>query len=405
MSSDVLIRCEKVGKTFCRDLKKSLWYGVKDCAADLFGRRSTTASTELRAGEFWANKDVSFEVKRGECLGLIGRNGAGKTTLLKMLTGLIKPDFGVIELHGRVCALIALGAGFNPILTGRENVFVNGSVLGLSKSQITNLMDDIVDFAELSEFIDTPVRNYSSGMQVRLAFAVATATTPEVLLLDEVLAVGDASFRHKCYSRINKCIQNSAVVIVSHAMEQIANVASKVALMSHGRCDLYHNVAEGIAAYNQQNEEASGAINHDDQEFAIYPPIKSLTAEVETETIEYGASIVWHVTIDSEDSVGNCRIWIDATNAADQTVMCFDSTRQGLNCEVNKGKTHFHITIAPLLLHEGDYRWSIYVNKIGAIEQLVWGYRIGEFQVVGSHVANWGIPYLPHSSAFDCCTP
>jgi ABC-type polysaccharide/polyol phosphate transport system ATPase subunit len=160
------------------------------------------SSSGLRAGEFFAVKDVSFELRRGECLGLIGHNGAGKTTLLKMLNGLIKPDAGSITMRGRVGALIALGAGFNPILTGRENIYINGSVLGLSKKEIDAKIDEIIDFADVREAIDMPVQNYSSGMNVRLGFAVATTLEPDILIVDEVLAVGDAEFQKKCLGKM-----------------------------------------------------------------------------------------------------------------------------------------------------------------------------------------------------------
>jgi len=189
--SEILISVDNVSKKFCRSLKKSLWYGVKDIGAELFGRSAT--HEHLRESEFWANREISFELRRGECLGLIGRNGAGKTTLLRMLNGLIKPDNGRIEMRGRVGALIALGAGFNPILSGRENIYVNASVLGLNRHEIDMKMDEIIEFAEIGEFIDMPVQNYSSGMAVRLGFAVATALEPDILILDEVLAVGDAA--------------------------------------------------------------------------------------------------------------------------------------------------------------------------------------------------------------------
>src|SRR5215468_4632332 len=162
--SDVLIKVDHVQKKFCRSLKKSLWYGVQDICSEFVPLgTSKSRNNELRAGEFLAVDDTSFAVRRGECLGLIGHNGAGKTTLLKMLNGLIKPDKGRIEMRGRVGALIALGAGFNPILTGRENIYINGSVLGLSKKEIDAKIDEIIDFAEIGEFIDAPVQAYSSG--------------------------------------------------------------------------------------------------------------------------------------------------------------------------------------------------------------------------------------------------
>src|SRR5688572_2013798 len=214
MSAEVLVRVEGVSKKYCRDLKRSLWYGLKDTAADLVGRSS---SDGLRPDEFWAVDGVSLELARGECLGLIGRNGAGKTTLLKMLNGLMKPDTGRIEMRGRVGALIALGAGFSPILTGRENVYVNGAVLGLSKREIDEKFDEIVDFAEIGDFIDAPVQSYSSGMQVRLGFAVASHINPDILLVDEVLAVGDAGFKIRCYNKMFEIRDRTAIIFVSHS--------------------------------------------------------------------------------------------------------------------------------------------------------------------------------------------
>lgn len=232
--SETLIKVEGLSKKFCRSLKKSLWYGMQDLGNEIIGRQHG-GNGELRPDEFWAVNNVSFELKRGECLGLIGHNGAGKTTLLRMLNGLIKPDQGQIEMRGRVAALIALGAGFNPILTGRENIYVNASVLGLKKHEIEEKIDEIIDFADIGNFIDTPVQNYSSGMTVRLGFAVATALKPDVLLLDEVLAVGDAAFRVKCFNRIQGIIQNCAVIFVSHNMPQVTRICNRLLLQNKGR--------------------------------------------------------------------------------------------------------------------------------------------------------------------------
>lgn len=247
--SDLLIRAENVSKKFCRTLRKSLWYGMLDLGSELLGRRSG-GNGELREDEFWAVRDVSFELRRGECLGLIGHNGAGKTTLLRMLNGLIKPDAGRIEIRGRVGALIALGAGFNPVLTGRENIYINASILGLSADEIKERIDDIIDFAELREFIDSPVQSYSSGMQVRLGFAVATALEPDILLLDEVLAVGDAGFRGKCYNRISNMAKNSAIIFVSHSMSSISRLAKDVIVLNNGRVSCYGRKDRAISEYN-----------------------------------------------------------------------------------------------------------------------------------------------------------
>ncbi len=231
-NDDVLVKVEGVSKKFCRSLKRSLWYGVQDVGNELLGRKG--GHDELRKNEFWAVNDVSFELKRGECLGLIGPNGAGKSTLLKMLNGLVKPDKGRITMRGRVGALIELGAGFNPILTARENIYVNGSVLGFSKAEIDKKFDAIVAFSQIEEFIDTPVQSFSTGMKVRLGFSVAAQMEPDVLIIDEVLSVGDVGFRTKCVNAIFELMENSAVVFVSHNMTDIARISTKILCLDNG---------------------------------------------------------------------------------------------------------------------------------------------------------------------------
>lgn len=231
-SDEVLVKVEGLGKKFCKDLKTSLWYGLKDLVTGMRGNRG---ERQLRPKEFWAVKDVSFELRRGECLGLIGHNGAGKSTLLKVLNGLINPDAGKVTIKGRVGALIELGAGFNPILTGRENIYNNGAVLGFSRQEIDEKLNDIIAFAELEEFIDMPVQNYSSGMKVRLGFAVAAQMEPDVLIIDEVLAVGDMGFVLKCFKTIDRILPNTAVVFVSHNMPMVSRVCSKIILMDKGK--------------------------------------------------------------------------------------------------------------------------------------------------------------------------
>ena len=256
MNNDILIQAEAVSKKFCRNLKRSLWYGVQDIGTELMQRRK---KTDLRKDEFWAVKDLSFELRRGECLGLIGHNGAGKSTLLKMLNGLIKPDAGHITMKGRVGALIELGTGFNPILTGRENIYNNGAVLGFSKKEIDKKFDSIVDFSEISDFIDTPVQNYSSGMKVRLGFAVASQMEPDILLIDEVLAVGDISFILKCFGRMDSLLQNTSIILVSHNIPQIARMCTNLLLMKEGKA-IYNspNVANGINLYYSMLDKPLG---------------------------------------------------------------------------------------------------------------------------------------------------
>lgn len=252
--TETVVQVENVGKRFCRNLRRSLWYAVKDSALDLLG--SGTCSTSLRKDEFWANQGISFELKKGQCLGLIGRNGAGKTTLLKMLNGLIKPDTGRIRLRGRVGALIALGAGFDPVLTGRENIYVNASILGLSRRQIKDIVDDVVAFAEIEEFIDAPVRTYSSGMQVRLGFSVASRLKPDIFLIDEVLAVGDYRFKTKAKRTIQETIhKGTAVAFVSHNLHEVAGVADRCVWLERGRVRECGTTDEVISHYLAQQDQ------------------------------------------------------------------------------------------------------------------------------------------------------
>lgn len=212
----------------------------------------TSKEPGVDENELWALKDVDFAVQRGEALGIIGPNGAGKTTALKLLAGVTRPTSGTIEVSGKLSALIELGAGFHPDLTGRENVYLNGAILGLSKREIDVLFDEIVDFAGLERFIDTPVKRYSSGMYVRLGFAVAAHTSPQVLLVDEVLAVGDASFRSKCYDRIRRLRENgTTVILVSHDMTQVKNLADRAVLLVGGRVREQGNVDAVIKAYHE----------------------------------------------------------------------------------------------------------------------------------------------------------
>ncbi|MBE9531297.1 MAG: ABC transporter ATP-binding protein, partial [Proteobacteria bacterium] len=194
---EVVISIKNLSKKFCTHLKRSMAYGIIDLSKNLVGIKPNTE--ELRRDEFWALDNMNFELKRGEVLGLIGLNGCGKTTLLRLLTGIFPPDKGEITIKGRVGALIAVGAGFHPHMTGRENIYLNGTILGMSAKELDACFDDIIEFAEIGDFIEAPVSTYSSGMRVRLGFAIAIHINPDILLIDEVLAVGDLNFSIKCF--------------------------------------------------------------------------------------------------------------------------------------------------------------------------------------------------------------
>ena len=220
-------------------------------AAVLRGRRA-------RYEEFWALKDVAFEVPTGSTFGIIGHNGSGKSTLLKTLTGILVPDKGSVSVNGRVSALLELGAGFHPELSGRENVFLNGAILGLKRREIEKRFDDIVEFAGLEQFIDSPVKNYSSGMFVRLGFAVAANVEPDVLLIDEVLSVGDENFQRKSAEKIEQFRRDGrTIVFVSHGLGQVEQLCETVAWLDHGEIKMIGPAAEVISEYRGDSHEAS----------------------------------------------------------------------------------------------------------------------------------------------------
>ena len=212
------------------------------------------ASEQEGAKEFWALKDVSFDVQPGEVVGIIGRNGAGKSTLLKLLTRITEPSAGEVVMNGRVGSLLEVGTGFHPELTGRENVYMNGAILGMKKQEIEDKFSEIVAFAEIEKFIDTPVKRYSSGMYVRLAFAVAAHLEPEILLVDEVLAVGDAAFQEKCLGKMKNVAEaGRTIFFVSHNMLAIKNLCSRVLLIDQGRLVMDADVSTVVARYLDRN--------------------------------------------------------------------------------------------------------------------------------------------------------
>ena len=251
LSLPLAIEVDSVSKRFCRNLRRAVLYGVRDILSDAFGRWRD--GVRLRQDEFWAVDDVSVAVPQGECLGLIGPNGAGKSTLLKMLNGIIRPDRGRITVRGAVGALIEVGAGFHPLLTGCENTFVNGAILGMSRREIAARLDEIVAFAELERFIDTPVKFYSSGMYVRLGFAVAAHLRPEILLVDEVLAVGDMAFQAKCLQHVSQlCANGCSVILVSHNEESVRRVCRRGVLLDNGRIVCAGDIHACYAEYHRR---------------------------------------------------------------------------------------------------------------------------------------------------------
>jgi lipopolysaccharide transport system ATP-binding protein len=247
--SDIAIRAEGLSKMY-RLGPRERYRTLRDTLSAPFCSRKSGASSKAEAETFWALKDVSFEVKHGEVIGIIGRNGAGKSTLLKILSRITEPTRGEARIHGRIASLLEVGTGFHPELSGRDNIFLNGAILGMKKAEIRRKFDEIVAFAEVDKFIDTPVKHYSSGMYVRLAFAVAAHLEPEILVVDEVLAVGDHQFQTKCLSKMSEVGKaGRTIFFVSHSMSAIQRLCKRVILLVGGQVQSDTDPARAIGEY------------------------------------------------------------------------------------------------------------------------------------------------------------
>ena len=390
MSGDVLIRVEGVSKKFTRSLRQSMRYGITDIARDFVGL--PTSSDGLRPGEFWAVDDLSFGVRRGECLGLIGPNGAGKSTLLKLLNGIIMPDKGHIEVRGRAGALIEIGAGFHPMLTGRENVYVNGTILGLNKRTIDKLFDSIVEFSELKDFIDTPVKFYSSGMYVRLGFAIAAQMDPDVLLIDEVLAVGDVGFRAKCYRFIAEVIGKAAVIFISHSMPAVAKICDRILVVNGGRCVFEGETARGIDRYYHLFAQQETMVLGTGE--AQIEGIRLLNASYqETEVCQYGQPLVISFHVRVSGGYDNFLVSITFASQEAQFVAQCHSAHNCVKLRNDSTPKHIEVTIPKLLLNPGHYTLDILVYDKTNTRQLAWHHSAKRVCVEGDFVGSGPIQW------------
>jgi len=393
MRTNLSLVADRVSKKFGLTLKQSLQYGLKDMARTFLGARVST--DQLRPGEFWAIRDVSFELHRGESLGIMGVNGSGKSTLLRMLNGVYAPDAGHIQIRGRVAALIAAGAGFAPMLSGRENVFINGALLGLSKRQVDALMDEIIAFSELEDFIDLPVRNYSSGMFVRLGFAIAALSRPDVLLMDEVLAVGDLNFQKKCFDCIlNMKKQGTSIILVSHSPGSIWAVCDRGLFMDHGHVVVDGTAEDIVRAYDDQNsrnavesklrlsaahaatarsdyasmEDESvpvpmrGELHSIDEVVCREFRILSQQSGKEVGEIDFQDVVDLELAIDVYQLINNVvvRVVVDASHY--RNILVLDSHEQGLKLEeLMPGRYSFKISLQANNLRPGAYTFNVTV--------------------------------------------
>jgi homopolymeric O-antigen transport system ATP-binding protein len=319
---------------------------------------------------YWALKDVSFEVKRGEVLGIIGRNGAGKSTLLKILSRITEPSEGRVSIKGRVASLLEVGTGFHPELTGRENIYLNGAILGMTQAEIGRKFDEIVDFSGVEKFIDTPVKHYSSGMHVRLAFAVAAQLDPEILLVDEVLAVGDAEFQKKCLGKMSEvATQGRTVLFVSHNMNAVERLCQRVlCLEGGGLSGIYPDVREGILTYlkGQSKDDQVAAVWQQTDGFAkngyFIPHELRVFSGDPREPWRVPFSNRFEVIVDVIGQVlmpdRALNVGIDLYSGEGSLLFCSfkNDSAEDAWIELEPGPIHLQVIIPRRLLNEGTYR-------------------------------------------------
>lgn len=372
--SEVVIRAEGLGKKYqiAHQGERPRYVALRDVLADkllapkrwLASRASKADGSSPGAGarqkseEFWALKDISFEVKRGEALGIIGRNGAGKSTLLKLLSRITEPTEGRARIRGRVASLLEVGTGFHPELTGRENIYLNGSILGMSRVEIRKKFDEIVAFAEIARFLDTPVKRYSSGMYVRLAFSVAAHLEPEILVLDEVLAVGDMAFQRKCIDHMKRLARSGVtILLVSHNLFTVRAMCCRALVLSAGRLQFDGSAAEGVEIYqkNSQMEATSWALEVVGRDLSKWPIILTamefFDAEGQPRTVyDYGERMRVRIHYDLRRPIEFPNFYLSFQRSDNVWCCSFSAARDGATAPLLKKSGFIELLTPPLRL-------------------------------------------------------
>ncbi|TKB76639.1 MAG: ABC transporter ATP-binding protein [Nitrospira sp.] len=385
---DIAIRVEEIGKLY-RIGKREKYKTLRDTLASAFTAPFRNAGKLLRGewadpGEsdptIWALKDISFEVQRGEVIGVIGGNGAGKSTLLKILSRITEPTTGFAEIHGQVASLLEVGTGFHPELTGRENIFLNGAILGMKRAEIERKFDEIVAFSEVERFIDTTVKHYSSGMYLRLAFAVAAHLEPEILIVDEVLAVGDAAFQRKCLGKMGDVAKEGRTVFfVSHNMAAISSLCTRALLLDSGRLKVSDTPQSVIEEYLSKTRKDAGVPLSERKDrkgggkvrFTNASVLNNRGEVVESVVSGQDISISLAYEIPSSEKIDNAIVQIKfAGGLGQQLFACLSRTSSRESIELVPG-ARLYCNIPRLPLAPGLYTYSIWCKVAGRLEDLV----------------------------------
>ena len=374
-AADVCVSVDNVSKKFSRSLKRSFLYGARDIGRLLTGRGG---EDRLEESEFWAVRNVSLQLERGRSIGVVGLNGSGKTTLLRMIAGILRPTLGKVEVHGRIAPMLALGAGFKPVLSGRENIFLNLSLLGVAESDIRKRFDSIVDFAELHESISAPIGTYSSGMLARLGFACAVHTAPQILIVDEVLSVGDAKFRMKCRNRINELRRSgTSMLLVSHSAVLVETLSDQCLYLRKGEVAARGAPSEVLKAY--ENDSVASAASRNaalaakrQREVDTRRDLNILGAEIGNDASPdrgywvCGLQGQLRLTLACQrrlDEISVNLMIFDLTHNPGETVQFMMSARDQGRLELEGGRAVVSLSFPEVGLRPGTYRLKVSVSR------------------------------------------
>lgn len=376
--SETVIRVQNLSKQYRIGVLRSRYPTFGDYIGDSLKSLFTRGGARQGNGTIWALKDASLEVKGGEAVGVIGRNGAGKSTLLKMLARIVVPTEGRAEIHGRAGSILEIGTGFHPELTGRENIYLSGAILGMKKREVDRKFDEIVAFSEIEQFLETPVKRYSSGMYVRLAFSVAAHLETDVLLVDEVLAVGDAEFQAKCMSKMSATVaEGRAIFFVSHNLAAIQSLCSRAILIRQGRVAVDGTVEEAIQEYLTHLSAGSSAAFSDNQERSGNERVRLTGARVLTESYQPTTSLVagtpamFEFTYENPAGAKSCRLAFTLFNQLGVAATSCDTTMiNGASPELGEAG-RFRCVIPNVPLPIGQYRVAVALESEGHVTDAI----------------------------------